>query len=229
MVWTSGAVAKFEPTRDFLERLRRHLTKKRDELGRELTSTIQLDREQLTLDDGTSVVGGSIFDQWVNFPYEIVENNGVYSVEKRERVDTRWTKFWLTTRSIVIIETPDAKNFAIHALNQSIGLGANFIRPVVLNVNRIAEDFRGQWYGSLSGRAGNVHTGSFYGDEIEDDADFGRGYSSARGKTAVGISSDFFGIRTKVKLTRSGTVIVFAKVEIPRFIEFVKTVALPYA
>lgn len=229
MVWTSGAIAKFEPTRAFFERLKRHLTTKRDEAGRELTSTIQLDREQITLDKETSIISGMIFDQWVNYPYEIVENNGVFSVEKKERVETRWTKFWMTTKSIVVIETPEAKTFAIRALNQSIGLGAYFISPIVLDVNRIATDYRGQWYGSLSGRAGNVHTGSFYGDEIEDDAEFGSGYASARGKTAVGINTDYFGIRTKVKLTRAGTVIVFGQVGMPQFIEFVRNVVMSYA
>jgi len=228
MVWTSGVIGDFSPKENLYEKLRKFKTT-REERGFTLQSIIQLEDVMLTLEDGVDVITGMVIDEYVREPRRLEKvKEDIFTVVKgRPHADVRFGTFWMTTKSIIIVDRSANREFVFGVISKALGGGKNSIRPVGMDIKKIAKEYKGHWLGSIVDRKGNMTTGTFYGTDLEDDDVIGSEYKKSH-KNQVGFVTQYFQSPTKVRVTRGGGVTVFAGVTRENYIQFIREELLGY-
>ncbi len=183
--------------------------------GIDLKSFIRLDPLELKLDDGTPLVIGTIYYEYITETKRIVKQNETYKVEeKADVINTYWSKFWLTTNSYVIINKSRKKNHIFKILSQALSGTDDLITTVEYNLLDIFDDYSPNiWVGAFKDREGNIHSGTFYGENIVSDPEMGEAYERTKTKNQVGFITNYFDGELKVKVTNSGYICIYTNLE----------------
>jgi len=239
MAWTSGALGKFDTIPNIEEKLKGFQDKKtieRPDLGTEekftLRSMIQLSPIERKLSDGTKVLQGTVFDEYVRKVRRVEErpNGELKVVETEPFVDTKWGGFYLTTESIIIAESSSTKDFTFKVVSRAMNGTDDHVQSVIMDIEEIAKDHHPHWLGSVKEREGHWQSGTLFGDDIESDDVVGDEYKKNQ-KGQIGIITEFFGAPMKVRITREGTIMVLGNLnkQIDRYIEYIRSELLGYA
>ena len=226
-MWTSGVIAAIEPPRDAASRLADFLDQRR-EGTHTLRSQVRLDERLEHVKGLGTLLAGTVFDEFLVTQQKLVEDpNGRFRLGEpvTERV-ARWGRFWLTTKSVVVAQRFDTADFTFRILGKALAISINV---AAIDIQRMGSDVRGHWLGAISGRRGHVQSAMLYGDDIEDDSDMGETYIRSQ-KRQIGFWTDYFGGRTKVKVTHDGSVTVYTDLHAnrPAYVAFVRDFVLPY-
>jgi len=183
--------------------------------GTNLKSFIKLDPIDLKLDDGTPLIIGTVYYELITETKRIVSEENLYKVqEKKGVINTHWNRFWLTGNSFIILDKSRGKERIFKIISQALSGSDEIITPVEFNIKAIFDDYSPNiWLGAFKDREGNIHSGTFYGENIVDDAEMGEAYESTTHKNQVGFITNYFEGVLKVKVTRSGYIAIYANLE----------------
>ena len=228
MAWISGVLGKFPHIEGVFDKLKDFQTE-REERGFILKSVIKMNSIVHKLTEETELYSGVVMDEYLRIPHKLIEREeGVWEVTEGEpTVDLRYGYFWITEGSIIIVDRSENKEFVFRVVSEALGGGENSVRPVRIDIQRIASDYYGHWLGSIVDREGNMQSGTFYGENLEDDDVIGREYIRCN-KRQIGIVTDYFGAPVKVRITRDGTVMIMANIARENYVQFIKDNILPY-
>lgn len=227
MVWTSGSIGEFTEIENLEDKIKR-FQYSREENGKQLKSKIQYKETILT--ESETIYNGQVFDEYFTTRRELtLDNEGNYKVEVKEDVkDIRYGYFWVTNNSIAVADSSRSREFVFRVISRAIGNSNDYVHAVNLDVEKIAEDYRNSWLGSIKDREGNWQSGVLYGNILEEDGVIGQEYSRCH-KNQVGITTDFFGAPVKVRITSHGTVMILGNISgIGEYIRFIKTELMAY-
>lgn len=242
MVWTIATLGIFDPVGDMEKKLTRFQYSRKEILMKDseeeasvfdLKSAIQLAPPRFELPGGIRVLSGFVVDEYVVKNAHHIEQDaeGNWIVKETEPfVDTRWAEFWLTTESIILVERKDAREFVFRVVSQALTASDNHMHPVLMDIERIANEHPGHWLGSIVDREGNMQNATMFGTDIEDDNVIGDEYVRCH-KNQVGFITDYFGAPVKVRVTADGTIVVMRNLSnnIGAYIQYIKQNLLRYA
>ena len=214
MGWFNGYIGKF----DF------KITKDEEEIdnyyyswiekGRKLESFIQLEPVEITLDSGVKILSGTVYFEYLKRTKNIVKSGKVLKViDDKEVIDTLWSRFWLTKESYIVIKVGRFKRKIFEVLCHGLDQEPNSIRPITFNIEEIAYANPRKWLGGFYDREGNVSSGVFFGENIENDIELGDIYKDMKKKNQVVFFTEYFRADTKIKITRTGYIQIFTNLE----------------
>ena len=225
----SGTLGTFEPIENIQEKLDNFITR-RKEGGKVLCSSINIHPKIWMLKDNIKLFTGVVFDEYRRISKRIVKNEeGRFRVEGvEETVDTRMGQFFVTEKSIILAERAADKYFIFRVVSQALNGTDKYIRPVTIDIQQIAQDYRKNWLGSII-RNGHWQSGVLYGDDLRRDSVIGREFIKCT-KNQIGIETAYFGGRKKVRITRDGTIVVYANLtnNLDLFVDFIREELLRY-
>ncbi len=232
-MWTSGCIGVFEPVDETEEKLKDFSYLRRGidyptEKEFELRSAIRMDRPYFTISRLNKLLSGMVLHEYIFTPETLVEDKeGRFEVGAGDpQKAVRYGKFWLTTHSIVVAEKTSTKDFTFTTISKAL---KTKVRPCQLKVNEIARDYGGHWINGFSGRPGHLQSGTLYGDALEREP-LTRSEYAGWDKQQVGYVTQFFGDKTKVKVTVDGSVFVYKNLrrDMERFVRFIRQELLDY-
>jgi hypothetical protein len=185
----------------------------------------------MLLNDKTEVISGLVLDEYVNTtPMVVIDGNEkIKIVKSKPFIDKRWATFWLTTKSIILVDNRNSRKFVFRTISRALVNKDKYIDYVHVNIEKIAEDHRGHWLGQIKDRKGHMQNATLHGDHLEDDDVIGSEYVRSH-KNQVGFETDYFGTPTRVKVTRGGTVMVLTDLNnrMEEYIQYIKENLLSY-
>jgi len=182
---------------------------------RTLESFIKLAPIEAFLDDGTQVYLGTVYFEYLKKTRNIVKDGKSLTVKMdQEVIDTKWSKFWLSSIGFLIVQDGRNKEKVFEILGSAFGQPPNKIKALGFDIDRMALDYSRKWIGAFKDREGNVHSGTLYGEDIDDDPEFGDPFKHTLKKNQLGITTEHFeGIETKVRVTRKGFLQIFKSLD----------------
>lgn len=227
--WTSGVLGTFKSVDNIKKKLDNFLTE-RKEYNKILKSNIQLHPKEWKLKDGTIVLTGTIFDEYVSFTRRIVKKpDGKFEVKPVEQsVDTRMGRFYLTTNSIVLAECQDSRSYTFRVISKALSGHDKYVQYAEMDIMQIARDYRKNWLGSIT-RRGHWQSGTLWGDDLASDSVVGAEFVRSH-KNQIGIETSYFGGVIKVRITKDGSIVVYANLDnkLNDFVDFIKDELLRY-
>ena len=176
-----------------------------NEGGKKLDCFIELSPLELFLDSKTRLVSGRVYYEYLRKTRNIEKKDGKFKVIEVENViDARWSDFWLTQKSYIIIEKGLARQKGFELVSSAIFGNDEELEPITFDLERLHEDYPAQWLGGFYDREGHIHSGTLYGEDISHDAEMGDAYVHTRHKNQIGYFSEYFGPEIKIKVTREG-------------------------
>ncbi|KKM95874.1 hypothetical protein LCGC14_1183720 [marine sediment metagenome] len=195
------------------------------EKGRELDSFIELGIRGLILDDKAQMVLGTVYYEYIRTTKQIKKKEKRFIItEGKKVIDTGWSKFWLTNKSFILLEKKYAKAKIFDIISRGIFNSPGRINSISFDIEQLSIDRPRQWLGGFRDRQGNIHSGTFYGEDIQSDIEMGGPYQRTTHKNQVGIFTEYFGPEIKVKITRQGYLTIFRNCssEPQRVFEFIR-------
>ncbi len=186
------------------------------EAGINLDSFIKLEPMELKLDDDTPLISGTIFYEYLRKTKNIIKDKDGFPkvVQDKTIIDTGWSNFWLTTESYIIVRDKRAKTRLFEIIINAFSKNSDDIISLTFNLENIFQDYSDQWSGGFADREGNIHSGSFFGEDITHDAELGTAYTLTRHKNQVGFVTEYFdGAEIKIRLTSTGFIQIFTNLE----------------
>jgi hypothetical protein len=231
MVWTVATLGIFSSLEGVEEKLA-DFHYSREEEGFKLRSIVQLSPIKKKFSEKIEILSGIVADEYIKKTRRIIEDEkGKWKViETDPFVDTMWTEFWLTTESMIFVERMGARSFAFRVVSQALTSRDDYIRPVQMDIYKIAADHPGHWLGSITERDGHMQNATLFGDNLEADDVIGSEYQKSK-KKQVGFITEYFGAPVKIRVTESGTIMVLTNLhdQIERYIQYVSQDLLSYA
>ncbi len=181
-----------------------------EEKGKKLDSFVKLDRREFSLDEGTQLILGTVYYEFLRTTKEIIKKGGKFKItDGVEVLDTGWSNFWLTNKSFILINKKLAKVKVFEIISNGLFGTPENIDPISFNIEEISIAHPRQWLGGFRDREGNIHSGTFYGEDILNDMEMGTPYQRTTNKNQVGIFTEYFGPEIKIKVTRQGYVLIY--------------------
>lgn len=153
---------------------------------------------EFTLSTGSEVTQGFAVEEYPQ-EYEAVDvdgnGNGEISVGTKERVEKKWTRYWILEDEYVIVENAKGK-FAFKLIEAALD---GEVEGLSLNLAQIVRDHPGQWMGGFEERSDNVRNGILYGDSIEFDGDMGDAFLNSD-KKMIGPDIDYGGEALRLRI-----------------------------
>ena len=236
MVWSIATLGIFYDIDNIEEKLNGFQYSRLEKIlekEKSLISAIQLSPRRYELSDDVHILSGMVIDEYIVRNSHIIkkDENGKWIIKKdKPFVDTRWTEFWITTKSIILVERKNARGFAFRVISKALTMSEEYIHPVIMDIERIANDHPGHWLGSITDRRGNMQNATMFGTNLEGDTVIGDEYIRCH-KAQVGFITDFFEAPVKIKVTRDGTIVIMKNLtnDIGAFIQYIRQNLLQYA
>lgn len=198
----------------------------REEDERIVKDVIQINDSKFkfgTNDYASSALG---IHEYVGLNEQLVESDGIYSVESSKIVKVKWARLLLTD-TFVVVDKKSNRPFVREIITNGLGLGKTELTDLVLNTKQISDSKNNQWIRCFENRRGKVNRGRIYGDGIEKDPTF-KPILEKSNTNATGYPTKFFGEETKVKITPDGSVTIYDDVGHSDFLKFIQKEVLPY-
>jgi len=205
---------KFEIDEDW-KKLDNYTISRREE-GMKLDSFIKFDPMELRLDDGTPLISGMIYYEFLRKTKNIIKDEKGFPkvIQDKTIIDTGWSNFWFTTRSFIIVRDKKAKTRLFEIMIDRFNKNPDDIVSLTFNLDNIFHDYTDQWSGGFVDREGHIHSGSFFGEDIIHDDELGIAYTRTRHKNQVGFVTEYFdGAEIKIRVTNSGFIQIFTNIE----------------
>ena len=186
----------------------------------ELTAVVRITNKVTKFRD-LDVLEGVIVDQIIAPIVELVKNaNDQFEMVLENKPINVLTRFNTIGNGIIILENSRNQISAFKVLSQAMANVNDFVRYVNFDLERIYKDFHGKWMTTITDRRGNWHSGTNYGDDLEDDDVIGTSLATSS-KKRVGFYTRFFqNDKMKVSVTRDGSVTVWGAVTRDQFFEY---------
>lgn len=185
------------------------------ENGKKLDSFISLNPIEIYLDDrNTRLVSGVAYYEYLRRTKNIIKEGGKFKVvEEEEVIDVRWSNFWFTNKSFIIIERRDSREKVFELISYALSGEVENISPIEFNIENIFNDYPSQWLGGFRDREGHIHSGQFYGEDIIHDDEMGDAYIRTQHKNQVGFLTEYFGPEIKIRATRDGYLQIYSNLD----------------
>jgi len=157
---------------------------------------------------------GNLFYEYLRDTKRIIkENDNFKVVEKKDVIDTQWTRFWFTEKSFILIEKGGARKRGSELISLALTGAEGNIMDCEIDIDRLFSEYPLQWFGAFKDREGNIQRGNFFGVNIIEDDEMGEAYTRTLHKNQVGFITNYFGPEIKVRITRRGYIQVHANLE----------------
>jgi hypothetical protein len=198
--------------------------------GQTIQSVIQFTERTLATNIPTGVQAAlAIHQDIIVEPTLIREQDGRYSIVSNDVVKTSWSNIY-ATQGVIVVDTLDNRKFVRQIINNGLYRGARLgivSHDVHLDTARIIANHPDQWIRGFADRMGRVDHGTVFGEAVERDTVFGPELNRSA-KKSIGWVTRFFGPPTKIKVSPSGSITIWANPTIDVFLRFVRTEILPY-
>lgn len=98
-------------------------------------------------------------------------------------------------------------NFAFPIISTALFNNKYDVRQISINITKFGEDYPKHYIGAFKRRFGRIKSGIFFGEGIEEDAEFGRGYKESV-RSYVATTVNFHGKLLKVNISERGRVTI---------------------
>jgi hypothetical protein len=217
----SGRFGWFEEVSDLRDRLKQFSYVHSDlATGESLRSAVQVNKTGEV--NGHKVIEGLVIDEVMTKVSTLERSeDGRYYVHDTSQKSAKWARFIAFTDGLVVLENSAMISDAFRILSQAISGSNTSIRVLGFNVEKIYHDFSGHWMDEIEGRKGHWHGGTLYGEGLETDDAVGKELEKST-KNRVGFYTDYFARdRTKVAVTKDGSVMIWAGVKRDDFLKYV--------
>jgi hypothetical protein len=195
-----------------------------------LQSVIQFSEGTIVMDRETRAQAALAIHQDIRIePTLIQESDGRYSIIHHDVVKTAWSNIY-AAQGYIVVDRLENRSFVRQIINRGLSSGSGLgitAHDVYLDTARIVANHPDQWIRGFSGRMGRVDRGTVFGEGVERDSVFGPELNRSM-KKSVGWVTNFFGSPTKVKISPSGSVTVWANPTEGLFLSFLRIEILPY-
>lgn len=195
-----------------------------------LQSVIQFNERTITMDTRIRAQIALAIHQYVKIePSLIQETDGRYTIIDHDVIKTTWSNIYVV-QGFVVVDRLENRSFVIQIINKGLANGSNLgiaAHDIYLDTARMVANHPDQWIRGFSDRMGRVDRGTVFGEGVERDSVFGPELARAS-KKSVGWITNFFGSPNKVKVSPSGSVILWANPPIDGFLRFLRMEILPY-
>lgn len=203
-----------------------NFTIQKTESGHTLSSLIKLNDFQGSLGNNIKILSGTVFDEYVRTSSRINksrnDSNGLftYTIESNPYVDVRAGDFWILNDGMLVNRTKGSRAFVSNVISSAL---KSNIKPFSINIMDMASDYPDNWIGGIVDRNGNWQKGTLHGDNLRNDDCIG-GEFVACTKNQVGSYTEYFGGKTKFKVTKDGIVTLYTDLgeDIENFLRFTK-------
>lgn len=219
--WKGGILSGFDGNIEIDKKVRKAKPLLREEDGHELRSIAQVTDKQIT-SSNTLIVSGKAFDERLVDSRQLKEKNGEYYIQSTTVVVPHVCDFWLSSTGMLVVDYKENREFCSRVVSQALFGTNNSVYNILFDMQKLEHDFDKQhWIGKFYDREGNVVKGTLFGENIEADPDFGEPYTKSK-KNQIGFTTNYFGEKTKAKVTRDGYVVILANINTDVYFRFIE-------
>ncbi len=186
------------------------------------------------LDENALVLSGKIFFERSFTVRSLVRRRGrIQQIEKPDFYHEEIEFFIDLTTRYGVVSPYKYYNVALEVLTAAIPQQTDLhsqVSPVLFKLGSLSRDFPRQWKGLASKTGGKVRTLVLYGDDIQEDEEFGEGYRKAI-KNSIGIYTSYFTNgrgEEKILVGRRGNIVFYNRKQYDKILGFLKDVLMPY-
>jgi hypothetical protein len=222
----SGAILLKSPEID-LSKITGILWRRADKEVKDLRSFFQVTQERYQIRKNSFAVKGQAVHEESGFNRQLKEDKNGFIIQSVPQVYVRTGETFISDGYIVVNNIAN-RDFVRQIINNGLNLSDNNRAEYLsIDTNRMSRDFSDHWVRGFDGRTGRIQKGTVYGNSVEQDISFGDELARTNSKS-IGIYTQFFGDKTKVRISSGGSIMVYKDITPEVFLRYIEDEIFSY-